>query len=81
MLCSRSPSKIAGYCQYDVPEYQMDILTEEERRPIVEPKNIQEVFKNVIFYVEVRTGDDNRTEGIKRIVSQLGAGVNDRFSR
>lgn len=59
----------------------MDIITEEERRPIVEPKTIHEVFQNVVFYVEVRTEDDNRTEGIKRIVSQLGAGVNEKFSR
>lgn len=59
----------------------MDIITEEERRPIQELKTIQEVFENVIFYVEVRAENDNRSEGIKRIVSNYGAGVNDKFTR
>lgn len=45
------------------------------------PKTIQDIMQNVIVYVEVRTGADNRSDGIKSVISQLGAQVNDRLLR
>lgn len=43
------------------------------------PKTIQEVLKDVVVYVEVRYGSDNRTAGVKNVISKMGAKVNDRL--
>lgn len=36
---------------------------------------------DIVVYVEVRTGEDNRSEGVKKVISQLGARVNDKLLR
>lgn len=72
----RDPSATKFY-NFDVPYEKEDLVTEEERN--VHPKTIQEVMKDVVLYVEVRTAGDNRTDGVKKVVSQLGAKVNDRL--
>lgn len=61
-----------------MPHEEQDIITDEERS---RPESIQEVMKNVVVYVEVRTAEDNRSAGVKNVISQLGAKVNDRFLR
>uniref|UniRef100_A0A0K8W2B9 Microcephalin n=2 Tax=Bactrocera latifrons TaxID=174628 RepID=A0A0K8W2B9_BACLA len=38
-------------------------------------------MRDIIVYVEVRTGEDNRSEGVKKVISQLGARVNDKLLR
>lgn len=38
-------------------------------------------MKDVIVYVEVRSGADNRTSGIKGVIANLGAKVNERLLR
>lgn len=43
------------------------------------PRTIQEVLKDVVVYVEVRYGADNRTAGVKNVISRMGAKVNDRL--
>lgn len=75
----RSPAN-GPYNQFDVPHEEQDIITEEERQELV-PKTIQDVMKDVIVYVEVRFGDENRTASIKEAVAELGATVNDNFNK
>lgn len=69
----------ANYYNFDVPHEEQEIVTEEERN--MKPKTIQEVMKDVIAYVEVRTACDNRTSGIQQILTTIGATVNDRLLR
>ncbi|XP_055378202.1 microcephalin [Condylostylus longicornis] len=42
---------------------------------------VSELMRNIIVYVEVRTEEDNRSEGIKKVISSLGAKVNNRLTR
>lgn len=77
-LCThRSPNRANIF---DVPHAEQSIITEEERNPRALP-TLSEVLKDVIVYVEVRTGNDNRSEGVKSIIAKLGAQVNDRLLR
>lgn len=50
-------------------------------RTIEKPKTIQEVMKDVKIYVEVRSGTENRTTGVKGAIQNLGAKVTDRLTR
>lgn len=77
-----SSPKEGPYCNFDVPYEEQDIITEEERQAkYLKPKTIQEVMKDVIVYVEVRNGEDNRSDGIKQVIAELGVKVNDRLYR
>lgn len=61
---------------------EQQIITEEERNAKSPPRRtIQSVMKNVCVYVEVRTGEDNRSAGIKRVLTKRGAKVNERLYR
>lgn len=62
-----------------MPHEEQELVTEAERN--IKPKTIQEVMKDVIVYVEVRTATDNRSAGIKKVISKLGAKVNDKLLR
>lgn len=67
---------------FDVPHEQQELVTEDERQLAgKEPQTIQDVMRNVVVYVEMRAGADNRSEGIKTVIAQLGATVNDRLLR
>ncbi|XP_062134488.1 microcephalin isoform X1 [Drosophila sulfurigaster albostrigata] len=74
----RSPNK--AYSNFDVPLAEQSIITADERNPVPET-SLSDILKDVIVYVEVRTGNDNRSEGVKSIISKLGAQVNDRLLR
>lgn len=74
----RSPTS-NNYYNFDVPYEEQELVTEEERN--LKPKTIQDVMKDVIVYVEVRTENDNRTDGIKEKLIEIGAKVNDRLLR
>ncbi|KAL7735511.1 hypothetical protein ACLKA6_010544 [Drosophila palustris] len=69
-----------AYTNFDVPHAEQSIITEEERNPKSEP-TLAEILKDVIIYVEVRTGNDNRSEGVKSVIAKMGAQVNDRLLR
>ncbi|XP_034476594.1 microcephalin isoform X2 [Drosophila innubila] len=69
-----------AYTNFDVPHAEQSIITEEERNPKPAP-TLAEILKDVIIYVEVRTGNDNRSEGVKSVIAKLGAQVNDRLLR
>lgn len=57
-------------------------MTAEERQILSEgPKTIQQVMKDVVVYVEVHYETDNRSDGIKKVISQLGAKVNNTLLR
>ncbi|XP_030375220.1 uncharacterized protein LOC115624604 isoform X2 [Scaptodrosophila lebanonensis] len=75
----KSPSK-AAYTQFDVPHEEQSIITTEERNPPAEP-TLADILKDVIVYVEVRSGVDNRSEGVKTVIAKMGAQVNDRLLR
>lgn len=64
-----------------MPHEEQDIITDEERHAPFKERTIQDVMKDVVVYVEVRTGEDNRSAGIKTVISQFGAKVNDRLLR
>lgn len=66
------------YGAFDVPHERQDLVTEEERQP-VKPKTIPEIFAGCKVYVEVRTGDDNRSAGIKNRLARDGIAVNDKL--
>ncbi|XP_055624583.1 uncharacterized protein LOC129767571 isoform X2 [Toxorhynchites rutilus septentrionalis] len=74
----KSPSKRDAYGNFDVPLEEQDIITEEERKT-PQQKTIQDVMVNVCVYVEVRSGADNRSDGIKDHVASLGARVNEKL--
>ena len=77
----KSPSyRNQVYGAFDVPHERQDLITEEERRPIV-PKTVPEVFANCKVYVEVRTGDDNRSAGIKNRLLREGISVIDKLNK
>lgn len=74
----KSPSKREAYGQFDVPHEEQDIITAEERQ-MPRPKTIQELMAGVCIYVEVRSGTDNRSDGIRDHLVSLGAKVNDKL--
>lgn len=75
----KSPGfKEKTYGQFDVPHERQDLITEEERRPL-KIKSIEEVFRDCKIYVEVRTGDDNRSAGIKNRLLRDGIVVNEKL--
>ncbi|EDW01520.1 GH20404 [Drosophila grimshawi] len=74
----KSPNK--HYNNFDIPHDEISIITTEERNPCP-PPTLSEILQDVIVYVEVRTGSDNRSEGVKTIIAKLGAKVNDRLLR
>lgn len=38
--------------------------------------SIQDVMKDVVVYVEVRSGEDNRSEGVRKVIEALGVRIN-----
>lgn len=68
----------ANYELFDVAHEEQDLITEEERKPY-KPKSIREVFEICRIYVEVRTGDDNRSAGIKSRLLADGIKVNEKL--
>lgn len=65
-----------------MPAAEQDIRTAEEQAAArLPPPTIQDVMRNVCVYVEVRSGSDNRSQGIKTVIAELGAAVNDRLLR
>lgn len=75
----KSPNfRKANYGVFDVPHERQDIITEEERRSF-KPKTIKDIFANCKIYVEVRTGDDNRSAGIKSRLLRDGIAVNEKL--
>lgn len=42
-------------------------------------KSIEDVMRGVVVYVEVRAENEDRSDGIKTIVGEMGAQVNDRL--
>ncbi|XP_023032023.1 uncharacterized protein LOC6643276 isoform X2 [Drosophila willistoni] len=80
MQALKSPSKAAAYHTFDVPLAEQSIITADERNPKPLP-TLRDILANVVVYVEVRTGNDNRSEGVKTIISKMGAQVNDRLLR
>lgn len=70
------------YSMFDVAYEQQELVTEKEREAAnATPKTIQEVMKNVVAFVEVRSGHEDRTESIKTIMKMLGATVCDRITK
>ncbi|XP_068146532.1 microcephalin isoform X2 [Drosophila tropicalis] len=80
MQALKSPSKAAAYHTFDVPLAEQSIITADERNPKPLP-TLRDILANVVVYVEVRTGNDNRSEGVKTIIAKMGAQVNDRLLR
>lgn len=74
----RSPNS-NHYGNFDIPHEEQDITAEERLQVANAPKTIQEVMKNVVVYVEVRSGCDNRSDGIKKVIAELGATINDKL--
>ncbi|XP_017011003.3 LOW QUALITY PROTEIN: microcephalin [Drosophila takahashii] len=75
----KSPTK-SSYNTFDVPLAEQSIITIKERNP-QEPPSLPELLKDIVVYVEVRTGNDNRSEGVKTIIAKMGAQVKDRLTR
>ncbi|XP_055311627.1 microcephalin isoform X2 [Sitodiplosis mosellana] len=73
-----NPANDNFYSHFDVTN---DASIAEIERSIEMPRTIEEVMKDVIVYVEVRSGTENRTSGIKSAIANLGAKVNDRLLR
>uniref|UniRef100_A0A182PQI8 BRCT domain-containing protein n=1 Tax=Anopheles epiroticus TaxID=199890 RepID=A0A182PQI8_9DIPT len=73
-----SVTKRNAYGNFDVSYAEQDIITEEERLAL-EKRTIEDVMREVRVYVEVRSGTDNRSDGIKEHIASLGAKVNERL--
>uniref|UniRef100_A0A336ME54 CSON000261 protein n=1 Tax=Culicoides sonorensis TaxID=179676 RepID=A0A336ME54_CULSO len=78
-----TPNKNKRYSMFDVRHEQEELITAEERKAVLEqpPKTIQDVFAPTKIYVEVRSGADELTEGIKMVLRKLGAGINDTLTK
>jgi twin BRCT domain len=75
----KSPSfKKANYQLFDVAHERQDLITDQERKSI-KPKSVKEIFADCRIFVEVRTGDDNRSAGIKNRLLRDGVVVNERL--
>lgn len=75
----KSPAFCAQtYGIFDVPHETQDLITEEERAP-VKVRTIAEIFASCKVYVEVRTDDDDRSEGVKMQLLKYGITVNEKF--
>lgn len=70
----------ANYEIFDVAHEEQDIITEEERQPYKE-KTVKEIFEKCRLYVEVRSGEDNRSAGIKTKLRSEGITVNERLTK
>lgn len=66
------------YEQFDVPHERQDLVTDEERKSM-KAKTIEEIFRDCKVYVEVRSGDDNRSAGIKSRLLRDGINVNEKL--
>ncbi|XP_065368282.1 microcephalin isoform X2 [Calliphora vicina] len=64
----KSPTKSA-YSHFDIPEAEQSLH-------IPEPPSLQEIMRNIVVYVEVRSGEDNRSAGVRKVIEALGARVN-----
>lgn len=67
-ILHRSPTKSA-YTQFDIPEAEQSLH-------LPEPPSLQEIMRNIVVYVEVRSGEDNRSAGVRKVIEALGARVN-----
>lgn len=73
---------MSAYNNFDVSHTEHSIITMEERNPKELPlPTLQELLKDVVIYVEVRTGNDNRSDGVRTVIAKMGAQVNDRLRR
>ncbi|XP_033235089.1 microcephalin [Drosophila pseudoobscura] len=75
----KSPARNA-YNVFDVPHTEQCIISADERTP-KPPPSLQEVMSSVVVYVDVRSGNDNRSDGVKSIIADMGAQINDRLLR
>ncbi|XP_017147375.1 uncharacterized protein LOC108159012 isoform X2 [Drosophila miranda] len=75
----KSPTRSA-YNVFDVPHTEQSIISADERNP-KPPPSLQEVMSSVVAYVEVRSGNDNRSAGVKSVIADMGAQINDRLLR
>lgn len=75
-----SPANCNYYRNFDVTNEEQNSIDEVECS-IEQPRSISEVMKDVVVYVEYRSGTENRTTGIKAAIANLGAKVNDRLLR
>ncbi|XP_037814580.1 microcephalin isoform X2 [Lucilia sericata] len=64
----KSPTKSA-YNHFDIPEAEQSLH-------IPEPPSLEEIMRNIVVYVEVRSGEDNRSAGVRKVIEALGARVN-----
>lgn len=67
----RSPTK-SPYTHFDIPEAEQSLNFSAAQ----EEPDIKDVMRNVIVYVEVRSGEDNRSDGVRKVIEALGARVN-----
>jgi len=67
------------YSMFDVKHDDDVQVSQEEQAAALKPKNIQEIMKPVVVYVEVISGQDDCSGGIKRVLKALGATVNERL--
>ncbi|BFG04956.1 uncharacterized protein DMAD_03805 [Drosophila madeirensis] len=79
MRALKSPANTA-YNVFDVSHTEQNIISADERNPKASP-SLPEILSPVVVYVEVRSGNDNRSDGVKTIIAKMGAQVNDRLLR
>uniref|UniRef100_A0A1A9V2H1 BRCT domain-containing protein n=1 Tax=Glossina austeni TaxID=7395 RepID=A0A1A9V2H1_GLOAU len=60
-----------GYTQFDVPDEEQSFQILQEEAP-----SLEDVMRKVVVYVEVRTNEDNRSAGVRKVIENLGARVN-----
>ncbi|KAI9577834.1 uncharacterized protein LOC119641320 [Glossina fuscipes] len=60
-----------GYTQFDVCDEEQSFQILQEEAP-----SLEDVMRNVVVYVEVRTNEDNRSAGVRKVIENLGARVN-----
>uniref|UniRef100_A0A1I8PTK2 BRCT domain-containing protein n=1 Tax=Stomoxys calcitrans TaxID=35570 RepID=A0A1I8PTK2_STOCA len=65
-----SPAK-SPYTHFDIPESEQSLNFSVQETP-----DIKDVMRDIIVYVEVRSGEDNRSDGVRKVIEALGARVN-----
>lgn len=69
------------YSMFDIPHEEQEIVSAKELEEVARTKTIQEVMRAVVAYVEVRSGIDDRTDGIKSVLRALGAKISEKICK
>lgn len=80
LLTYRSPDFKKAVYEVFLNEELSDLVTEEERNAKTPEKpKLEDLFKDIRIYIEVRSGVEDRTKGLQKVLSDMGISINQRL--